>query len=112
MITPCFQVRATDDEGNEHDAVPGETSAVRDAVDPLNGDHVAVYHIQNPVAVDSEPAVRALWNPSAGSGSSAKPATTTPIARMPSWSCMKRRAEAAAARVHRIFTGCCRAVRP
>jgi hypothetical protein len=34
------------------------------------------------------------------------------IARMPSWSCMKRRAGAAAAGVHRIFTGRRRATRP
>ena len=24
MITPCFQVRATDDAGNEHEGIPGD----------------------------------------------------------------------------------------
>jgi hypothetical protein len=34
MITPCFQIRATDDAGNEHDGMPGwaEIELPRDAV--------------------------------------------------------------------------------
>jgi hypothetical protein len=37
----------------------GKTSPVRDAVDSLNGDHIAVDHIQNSVAVNSQPVIRA-----------------------------------------------------
>jgi hypothetical protein len=34
-------------------------SRVRHAVDPLDSDHVAIDHIQNPVAVNSQPVVPA-----------------------------------------------------
>jgi hypothetical protein len=36
-----------------------EVSAVRDAVNPLNSDHITVDHVRNPVAVNSQPVVSA-----------------------------------------------------
>jgi hypothetical protein len=44
----------------------GKTSPVRDAVDSLNGDQIAVDHIQNPVAVNSQPVIPARVESSGG----------------------------------------------
>jgi hypothetical protein len=44
----------------------GKTSPVRDAVDSLNGDHIAVDHIQNSVAVNSQPVIPAPVESSGG----------------------------------------------
>jgi hypothetical protein len=43
-----------------------ETSPVGDAVDSLNGDQIAVDHIQNPVAVNSQPVIPASVESSGG----------------------------------------------
>jgi hypothetical protein len=44
----------------------GKTSPVRDAVDSLNGDQIAVDHIQNPVVVNSQPVIPAPVESSGG----------------------------------------------
>jgi len=38
---------------------PGEISAVRDAVDALDSDRIAVDHVQNPVSVNLQPVIPA-----------------------------------------------------
>jgi hypothetical protein len=67
---------------------------------------------RNPVAVNSQPVVPAPVESLGGERVFGQACDGGADRAHAVLSCMKRRAEATAAGVHRIFTGCCRAARP
>jgi hypothetical protein len=59
-------------------------SAAAHAVYAFDRDQVALDDVHNPVRANPQPVIAAAVDPSAGYGSTAKPATASPMARMPS----------------------------